>query len=76
MITATLIILIGVALLFDFLNGLHDAANSIATIVSTELTCEPSSAPSCTRAVASADRSPLAARNRPSSPRSSGGMPS
>src|SRR3954447_454210 len=26
--------LIGVALLFDFLNGLHDAANSIATIVS------------------------------------------
>src|SRR3954465_13992656 len=27
--------LIGVALLFDFLNGLHDAANSIATIVST-----------------------------------------
>jgi PiT family inorganic phosphate transporter len=27
--------LIAVALLFDFLNGLHDAANSIATIVST-----------------------------------------
>ena len=27
--------LIGIALLFDFLNGLHDAANSIATIVST-----------------------------------------
>ena len=30
-----LIFLIGVALLFDFLNGLHDAANSIATVVST-----------------------------------------
>ena len=30
-------ILIGVALLFDFLNGLHDAANSIATIVSTRV---------------------------------------
>ena len=30
-----LIGLIAVALLFDFLNGLHDAANSIATIVST-----------------------------------------
>ncbi|MEA1832070.1 inorganic phosphate transporter [Methylobacterium durans] len=29
--------LIGVALLFDFLNGLHDAANSIATIVSTRV---------------------------------------
>ena len=32
-----LIFLIGVALLFDFLNGLHDAANSIATIVSTRV---------------------------------------
>ncbi|QXQ05959.1 inorganic phosphate transporter [Sphingosinicellaceae bacterium] len=29
--------LIGVALVFDFLNGLHDAANSIATIVSTRV---------------------------------------
>lgn len=33
----TLILLIGIALLFDFLNGLHDAANSIATIVSTRV---------------------------------------
>ncbi|MES2033683.1 MAG: inorganic phosphate transporter [Pseudomonadota bacterium] len=32
-----LIGLIGVALLFDFLNGLHDAANSIATIVATRV---------------------------------------
>lgn len=32
-----LILLIGVALVFDFLNGLHDAANSIATIVSTRV---------------------------------------
>lgn len=32
-----LISLIAVALLFDFLNGLHDAANSIATIVSTRV---------------------------------------
>ncbi len=30
-------ILIGVALIFDFLNGLHDAANSVATIVSTRV---------------------------------------
>ncbi len=30
-------LLIGVALIFDFLNGLHDAANSIATIVSTRV---------------------------------------
>ncbi len=29
--------LIGVALLFDLLNGLHDAANSIATVVSTRV---------------------------------------
>jgi PiT family inorganic phosphate transporter len=33
----TLIILVAVALAFDFLNGLHDAANSIATIVSTRV---------------------------------------
>jgi PiT family inorganic phosphate transporter len=33
----SLFALIGVALAFDFLNGLHDAANSIATIVSTRV---------------------------------------
>src|SRR2546421_3522612 len=32
-----LIGLIATALVFDFLNGLHDAANSIATIVSTRV---------------------------------------
>ena len=32
-----LVTLIAVALLFDFLNGLHDAANSIATVVSTRV---------------------------------------
>ena len=32
-----LIFLIGFALLFDFLNGLHDAANSIATVVATRV---------------------------------------
>ena len=36
-VSATLIFLILVALAFDFLNGLHDAANSIATIVSTRV---------------------------------------
>src|SRR5471032_2782558 len=35
--TLLLFALVGVALLFDFLNGLHDAANSIATIVSTRV---------------------------------------
>jgi PiT family inorganic phosphate transporter len=35
--TLILVVLIGVALLFDFLNGLHDAANSIATIVATRV---------------------------------------
>lgn len=29
------VMLVGLALLFDFMNGFHDAANSIATIVST-----------------------------------------
>jgi len=32
---ATLVFLVVLALAFDFLNGLHDAANSIATVVST-----------------------------------------
>jgi PiT family inorganic phosphate transporter len=32
-----LIALIGIALAFDFINGLHDAANSIATVVSTRV---------------------------------------
>jgi PiT family inorganic phosphate transporter len=32
---SVLVLLIAVALLFDFMNGFHDAANSIATIVST-----------------------------------------
>ncbi|HET8832465.1 MAG TPA: anion permease, partial [Casimicrobiaceae bacterium] len=37
------IALIAVALLFDFMNGLHDAANSIATVVSTRV-LKPSTA--------------------------------
>lgn len=32
-----LIVIIGFALIFDFINGFHDAANSIATIVSTKV---------------------------------------
>ncbi len=31
------LLLIGLALVFDYLNGLHDAANSIATVVSTRV---------------------------------------
>jgi inorganic phosphate transporter, PiT family len=34
---STLIVVVGIALLFDFFNGFHDAANSIATIVSTRV---------------------------------------
>jgi PiT family inorganic phosphate transporter len=33
--TATIVMLVIVALIFDFMNGFHDAANSIATVVST-----------------------------------------
>ena len=35
--SATVWVLVAVALAFDFLNGLHDAANSIATVVSTRV---------------------------------------
>jgi len=31
------LVLIGVALAFDFINGFHDAANAIATVVSTRV---------------------------------------
>ena len=34
---AIIVVLIAVALIFDFLNGLHDAANSITTVVSTRV---------------------------------------
>ena len=36
-VTFTIVFLIAVALFFDFINGMHDAANSIATIVSTRV---------------------------------------
>jgi Phosphate/sulphate permeases len=31
------VLIIGIALLFDFINGFHDAANSVATIVATQV---------------------------------------
>jgi PiT family inorganic phosphate transporter len=34
---ASIVVIIGVALVFDFINGFHDAANSIATVVSTRV---------------------------------------
>src|SRR5438128_2552069 len=37
MVTTTLVLVILVALGFDFFNGFHDAANSIATVVSTRV---------------------------------------
>ncbi len=37
MLVATVIGLVAVALAFDFINGFHDAANSIATVVSTRV---------------------------------------
>ena len=33
----SILVIIGVALIFDYLNGFHDAANSIATVVSTRV---------------------------------------
>jgi inorganic phosphate transporter, PiT family len=35
--TSTVWIIIGLALIFDYINGFHDAANSIATVVSTRV---------------------------------------
>jgi inorganic phosphate transporter, PiT family len=35
--TVTIILLVALALFFDFLNGFHDSANSIATVVSTRV---------------------------------------
>jgi PiT family inorganic phosphate transporter len=37
MLIAIVVLLIAVALVFDFINGFHDAANSIATVVSTRV---------------------------------------
>jgi PiT family inorganic phosphate transporter len=37
MVTSLLVIVIVLAIVFDFINGFHDAANSIATIVSTKV---------------------------------------
>src|SRR5688572_31093632 len=34
-VSMTLVLLVALALAFDFMNGFHDAANSIATVVST-----------------------------------------
>ena len=36
-VSASVLFVIGLAYLFDFLNGMHDAANSIATVVSTRV---------------------------------------
>jgi PiT family inorganic phosphate transporter len=37
MLLVTVVALIGIALVFDYINGFHDAANSIATVVSTRV---------------------------------------
>ncbi|HEX8619748.1 MAG TPA: inorganic phosphate transporter, partial [Thermoanaerobaculia bacterium] len=37
MLFVTVVALIGIALVFDYINGFHDAANSIATVVSTRV---------------------------------------
>ncbi len=37
MVTSLLVVIICLAIIFDFINGFHDAANSIATVVSTKV---------------------------------------
>jgi len=37
MATALLVAVVSIALIFDFVNGFHDAANSIATVVATRV---------------------------------------
>src|SRR6187431_1668736 len=34
---AVVVLLVGLALVFDYINGFHDAANSVATVVSTRV---------------------------------------
>ena len=34
---STVVSVIAIALVFDFINGFHDAANAIATVVSTQV---------------------------------------
>src|SRR5947209_12511864 len=38
---ALVVLIIGIAVLFDFVNGFHDAANSIATVVATRVLSPP-----------------------------------
>src|SRR5437588_12452924 len=35
--TALVVFIIAIALIFDFINGFHDAANSVATVVATQV---------------------------------------
>jgi PiT family inorganic phosphate transporter len=59
---STVVALVFVALIFDYINGFHDAANSIATVVSTR---------PCRRARRSSGRrSSISSRRSPSGPRS------
>ena len=37
MVTTLLVVVVALALIFDYTNGFHDAANSIATVVSTKV---------------------------------------
>jgi PiT family inorganic phosphate transporter len=37
MVTTLLVVVVVLALIFDYTNGFHDAANSIATVVSTKV---------------------------------------
>ena len=37
MVTTLLVVVVAFAIIFDFINGFHDAANSIATVVSTKV---------------------------------------
>ena len=36
-VLALVVLIVGVALIFDYINGFHDAANSIATAVATRV---------------------------------------
>src|SRR5580700_4799707 len=36
-VIALIVVIVGLALIFDFVNGFHDSANSIATVVSTRV---------------------------------------
>ena len=53
---ATVLFLMGLAFAFDFLNGVHDSANSVATVVSTRFSVPSRPSPGRRSSISSPSR--------------------